>query len=116
ELYVLTNTRNAPSLPDLNTGLPAGVLFKIEAEPPILGFVDTFSAPGTNLWTSSSGLSNPGTGGVDGDGDGFLNITNAFSFNFGARSASVNYQGDWTAAGITELSLYLNDIGADEPF
>ena len=78
------------------------------------GFVDDFSAPGTAGWSGSTGQSNPGTGGVGGAGDGFLRIANAFTSNFGSMNVGADYTGDWTAAGITDVSFHLNDVDADQ--
>jgi hypothetical protein len=81
-----------------------------------LGFVDTFSAPGANGWGSQTGNSNPGTGGVGGAGDGYLLLSQSLAGNFGSVSSNPAYQGDWTAAGITQVSFYLNDVGTANPF
>lgn len=80
------------------------------------GHVDTF--PGTELadWAGGSGLSNPGTGGVGGANDGYLLVTNGVVSNFGTHSGSAFYQGNWTTAGITEVSFYLNDVNSDQAF
>lgn len=80
------------------------------------GHLDDFSTAGTSNWFGGSAVSNPGTEGVDGDGDGFLRLVNTFTSNFGCRNSSVAFEGDWIAAGITRVSFHLNDIGADEPF
>ena len=58
------------------------------------GLIDDFMAPGTNSWSGGAALSNPGSGGVDGAGDGFLLISRTpFSGNLGARSANPSYLG-----------------------
>ncbi len=82
-----------------------------------VGFVDDFSAPGTNGWTSLNSNTNPETGGVGGLGDGYLKIAQLSSpFNFGSHNDEQNYAGDWTAAGITHVSFFLNDVNTDENF
>lgn len=82
-----------------------------------VGFVDDFSSPGTNGWISINLNTNPGTGGVGGPGDGYLNIEQLpDAFNFGSHNDGPNYAGDWTAAGITRVSFYLNDVNTDEDF
>jgi hypothetical protein len=82
-----------------------------------LGFVDDFSTPGTNGWSSINANTNPGTGGVGGAGDGYLNIAQFPNpFNFGSHNDGPNYAGNWTAAGITGVSFYLNDVNTDEVF
>jgi hypothetical protein len=80
------------------------------------GFTDDFSAAGTNLWGGGTPADNPGSDGAGGPEDGFLRLAQGISTNFGVRTTNINYQGDWVAAGITRLSLRLNDIGTDEPF
>jgi hypothetical protein len=82
----------------------------------VLGFVDDFSAPGTNGWISSASNTNPGTGGVGGVGDGYLNVEQSNEFNFGTHNDGPDYAGNWTAAGITHVSFYLNDVNTDEDF
>ncbi len=81
-----------------------------------LGFVDDFATPGTNGWTSLNTTTNPGTGGAGGAGDGFLLISSDIEFNFGAYNATANYQGDWLAAGIAQVSFHLNDVNTVEDF
>jgi len=80
------------------------------------GFTETFSGSGTANWSGGSIHSNPGTGGVGGAGDGYLQLSNAFAGNFGTQNSGENYTGDWSAAGITQVSFYLRDVGADQPF
>lgn len=83
----------------------------------LAGFVDDFSSPGTNGWISINLNTNPGTGGVGGAGDGYLNIEQTPDpFNFGSHNDGPNYAGNWTAAGITGVSFYLNDVNTDEDF
>ncbi len=83
----------------------------------VLGFVDDFSSAGTSGWTSNNSNTNPGTGGVGGAGDGYLNIAQLdFVFNFGTHNDGPNYAGDWAAAGITRVSFYLNDVDTDDNF
>ncbi len=81
-----------------------------------LNFVDEFSSPGTNGWGGGTPVSNPGTGGVGGPGDGYLLISNSLPGNFGARSGNPAYVGDWRAAGITTVTFYLNDVNAPQAF
>ena len=80
------------------------------------GFVDTFAAPGTAGWGGSTGVTNPGTGGVGGAGDGFLRVANVFSGNFGTMNTGASYTGDWQAAGIASVSFFLNDVDADQTY
>jgi hypothetical protein len=80
-----------------------------------LGFVEEFGgAPSVSGWSSQATLTNPGTGGVGGNGDGFLTIARSVAGNLGAFSTNAAYQGDWTLAGITQIRLWLDDVGADQ--
>ncbi len=88
----------------------------VTAEAATLGFIDDFSGADTNGWGGGVTTTNPGTGGADGLGDGFLQLSVEESGNFGAFSNNLNYQGDWSAAGITGVTFRLNDVGADESF
>lgn len=79
------------------------------------GFIQDF--PGTTLggFTSLSALSNPGTGGTLGAGDGYLRIFNAGVGNLGANSSlSSDFAGDYVLAGIDEIRLWVNDVGGDQ--
>jgi hypothetical protein len=60
---------------------------------------------------------NPGTGGELGSGDGFLRITspNGIQHNLGSVSTGAEYAGNWTAAGVTQVRFFLNDVGAANP-
>lgn len=85
------------------------------------GFVESFANAGnTGFWiggaSAGSIYANPGAGGVGGANDGFLSITNERLGNFGAYNPSSDYAGDWRAAGITGLSLWLRDINAINNF
>jgi hypothetical protein len=94
--------------------LPAGVPAASAA--PVFGFNESFPGPGVGSWSAQiPEVSNPGTGGVQGAGDGYLYLRQTGG-NLGARCRSCpEYSGDWTAAGITHIGLSLNDVGADEP-
>lgn len=97
--------------------LTASLAFGFSAFAQTLGFIDDFSGPDTNGWNSINVNSNPGTGGVGGAGDGYLNIAQfPDAFNFGSHNDGSNYAGNWTAAGITQVSFYLNDVNSDEDF
>jgi hypothetical protein len=82
-----------------------------------LGFVESF--PGTSLagWDGGAIESNPGTGGLFGQGDGFLSFLtpNGFQHNLGVRSVAPQWLGNWSTAGITQVRLWLKDIGTDDP-
>lgn len=91
----------------------AGALPSLAAE---RGHVDDFAMAGVSGWEGGTGGSNPMTGGVGGAGDGFLRLAQSFAGHFGARTSAPAYTGSWTAAGIQTVSLYLNDIEADQAF
>jgi FlgD Ig-like domain len=84
---------------------------------PTLGFVETF--PGTSLsgWDGGAAEVNPGTGGTGGATDGYLRFStpNGTVHNLGADSGGLEYVGNWTAAGITQVRIWLNDVGTDDP-
>lgn len=85
---------------------------------PSVGFVEEWSTDTRNWGDGGTTLtSNPGTGGLLGAGDGFLLMTSASATpdKFGAFAVDA-YTGDWVAAGIHSVKLWLNDVNTDEPF
>jgi hypothetical protein len=82
---------------------------------PTPGFVETW--PGTSLqgWGGGSAYSNPGAGGLGGGADGFLVVSTPMGFNLGAMSSGPEYTGNWQAAGVLSVRVWLNDIGTDNP-
>lgn len=90
----------------------------VEALAATFGFVDSFADPGVNDWSGGFHLeyTNPGTGGVRGDGDGYLLISSSFQGNFGTKNTSAPYLGNWTAAGITQVTFYLRQFSGSQPF
>ena len=86
------------------------------AAAPTVGFVENFPGVSVGTWGGGNTYSNPGTGGTLGNGDGFLMDVSTVSGNFGTRSEGPEYQGDWVAAGITQVRLWLNDVGNPNPF
>ena len=82
---------------------------------PTLGFVEHWTGATLHDWGGGSTYSNPGTGGFGGASDGYLVISTPLVGRLGARSLGTEYQGDWQAAGITQVRLWLNDVGADDP-
>lgn len=78
------------------------------------GFTESFLLAGnTGGFTggSSAGTiySNPGSGGVNGANDGYLNIANDRLGFLGGYNSNAEYVGNWTVA--TGISFYLNDFG-----
>lgn len=84
------------------------------AAPPV-GFREDW--PGTSLqgWAGGSLYDNPGTGGVDGAGDGYLLMWTPTPSNLGSVSLDPPYPGNWIAAGIQLVKVSFNDVGVDEP-
>jgi hypothetical protein len=94
----------------LAAGVPAA------SAAPVFGFNEAFPGPGTGGWASDfiPEISNPGTGGAQGAGDGYMYLRQTGG-NMAARCRLCpEYTGDWIAAGITHIGLSLNDVGADE--
>ena len=82
---------------------------------PVPGFIEEFPGASLGGFTGGAPLSNPGAGGYLGGADGYLKIATVTASNFGANSSlSSAYVGDWNLAGVTEIRLYMNDIGLDE--
>lgn len=82
------------------------------------GYVEDFVGLGNvgGFGGGSHNYENPGTGGVGGAGDGYLLVTNDFAANFGAAEFDGNFNGDWIANGVTGISFWLNDVGAEDGF
>ena len=84
---------------------------------PVAGFREDFPGTSTGLWGGGAAtFDNPGTGGADGAGDGYLRMSQDNAGNFGARAIAPEYTGDWLAAGIQKVRIALNDIGTPQPF
>src|SRR6266850_1361471 len=83
---------------------------------PTVGFREEFSGTGTSSWSGGTPYSNPGTGGVLGLGDGFLLLSDPIVRHFGSRGLGPEYVGDWMAAGITQVRVWLDDVGDPQPF
>lgn len=86
---------------------------------PVVGFMEHWST-GLDGWSSSDNVSNPGTGGVLGAGDGFLMFSTpgpppASIENLGAMSSGAAYTGNWQAAGITQVRFWVKDVGSPNP-
>jgi hypothetical protein len=81
---------------------------------PVLGFVEEFADGSTASWSGGTPFSNPGAGGYLGPADGYLLLENNALGQLGARGSGEEYFGDWTASGITQIRVWLNDVGADD--
>ena len=82
---------------------------------PVPGFVEDWPGTGLHGWGGGSNYSNPGTGGVGGVGDGFLILSNTLSGHLGTFSIGPEYAGDWQAAGIAQVRLWLKDVNGRDP-
>ena len=80
-----------------------------------LGFIEKFPT-GVGAWAGNgASISNPGTGGFDGVGDGYLLLSSLTVANrLAARSDGLEYHGDWINAGVNQIKLYLNDTGGNQ--
>ena len=81
---------------------------------PTLGFLEDW--PGTSLqgWGGGATNSNPGRGGVGGSGDGFLMVATPSLGRLAVVGTGAPYTGNWQAAGITRIDLWLDDVGNDD--
>jgi hypothetical protein len=78
--------------------------------------VENFASGTAGFGGGSTSYTNPGTGGVDGVGDGFLRIFNTAPSHFGTRVLSGPFTGDYVAANITHVRFWLNDVETDQAF
>ena len=83
---------------------------------PTIGFVESFTGAGSvGGWDGGATYSNPGTGGVGGVGDGYLQMAHTvFAGRLGTKNQGANYAGDWLATGANRVRFSLNDVGADQ--
>ena len=78
---------------------------------PVVGFVEDFpAANGVGSWGGGAILANPGTGGFHGAGDGFLDVKTTTPGHLGTVSFGLEYAGDWTAAGVSQVRCWLTDL------
>jgi hypothetical protein len=83
-------------------------------------FVQTWSAmDDLEGWDSQAKLSNPGDGGVDGAGDGFLIFARTIeqgALGANARDPKLNeaFLGDYLAKGVTEIRAWFRNLGDTE--
>lgn len=93
--------------------LPAGAVS--------LGTIDSFSGGVTAGWTGGGNNPNPPTGvasgGPAGAGDGFLRIGTSGAPGPGGRLVAISgalWAGDYSAAGITGITMDVNNLGATD--
>src|SRR5204863_8788804 len=53
--------------------------------------------------------------GVGGVGDGYLLLSSTNVTHFGKQSSGPEYAGNWSAIGITQVRVWLNDVNAADP-
>jgi hypothetical protein len=84
---------------------------------PTPGFLEEWTGNTSHGWGSGgSVISNPGTGGYLGAGDGYLQMqTTVPTGRLGTFSLGNEYLGDWVTPGITKVGVWLNDVGNDDP-
>ncbi len=85
------------------------------AAAPTLGFREDFPAvAGVGTWSGGAIYSNPGSGGLGGINDGYLVVSRDVLAQLGTFSQDTMYVGNFSAAGITQIRMWLMDTGADE--
>lgn len=78
---------------------------------PTLGFVEDFPGISTSSWAGGAITANPGSGGIGGASDGYLDVQTLSESNLGTVSFGAEYQGNWAAAGITRVRCWMRDFG-----
>ncbi len=82
------------------------------------GVVEDFSGGDANGWFAQTPSTNPGTGGVGGDGDGFLQMSRTPDLpgplGIHARDKKLHsaFLGDYPAVGATSMTFWLKNLGA----
>jgi hypothetical protein len=79
-----------------------------------VGFRSHFAGVSLDGWGGGSQITNPGTGGLGGVSDGYLQVAvpGPFAGNLGSFALTPDYAGNWTTAGVTQVRLWLNDVNA----
>lgn len=75
------------------------------------GFVQDFASGVGGFAGGANTVTNPGTDGVGGVGDGFLSVSRSFEGPLAVRSLLDEYSGDWLDAGVTGVDVWVRDIG-----
>ena len=82
----------------------------------VRGFKETWAGTSVQGWDESlADESNPGTGGHGGLGDGYLRINRTTVAQLGARSSTQEYFGDYRAARVTLIRLWVTDVSTEQP-
>ena len=77
---------------------------------PLVGFVENRNGTSLDGWSGGAIYSNPGTGGVTGVGDGYLQVALTSPGHLGTMCTNAEYAGNWIAAGVNKVRFYLNDV------
>ena len=77
---------------------------------PLVGFVENWNGTSLDGWTGGSIYTNPGTGGLSGAGDGFLQVSLTSPGHLGTSCSNTEYGGNWISAGVNKVRFYLNDV------
>jgi FlgD Ig-like domain len=81
---------------------------------PTLGFMQEWPGDTLHGWGGGSVTVNPGTGGRLGAGDGYLRVSTTFPVQLGTVCFCPEFAGNWQAAGITHVRLWLDDVDDDQ--
>jgi hypothetical protein len=110
-------------MPRRSGPISLGILLALLALPavpaaaaPTLGFIEKWSNTGDiTSWGGGATNTNPGTNGKDGAGDGYLQVATQTVGRLGSVSFGTEYMGNWQAAGIAGIRVFLRDVGTDDP-
>jgi hypothetical protein len=87
----------------------------------VRGFKETWPGTSVQNWNSQAAVSNPGTGGRGGAGDGFLRMSRTIPNPLGAKSSkeppdpASPFAGDYVAAHVTLIRLWVSDLATEQP-
>jgi len=83
---------------------------------PTLGFIEEWTGTSLQNWGGGSQYQNPGTGGYLGVGDGYLKMYTITNGRLGVfNNTQADYIGNWQAAGIKYIRVWLNDVDTKDP-
>ena len=82
----------------------------------VRGFKETWAGTSVQGWDQGlADETNPGTGGHGGLGDGYLRIIRTTTAQLGAKSSTADYVGDYRAARVTQIRLWVTDVSTEQP-
>lgn len=98
-------------------GAVVAVVLASHARGAVVGYVEHFAAEdGVAGFFPPQLVSNPGTGGIGGDGDGYLHVRRVDLGNFGASTDRTEFTGNLLADGVTGFGFWINDVGSFDDF